>query len=128
MDTLPPHLEGTWDQRYPSPCEQTDACENITFPLRSVNIDCNVTMLRELGYTTYNKHILANIIFCCKRERMFTLFAWAKLSEVNTLAQLHSLVDEWVDSCLVTLYLIFISLSLRTRNSQRDNFNTVTVT
>ena len=39
---MPCPLEGTWDQRYPTPCKQTHACENITFPqLRwwAVNID-----------------------------------------------------------------------------------------
>ena len=33
--------EGTWDQRYPTPPEQTDIGENITFPLRSVIIIIN---------------------------------------------------------------------------------------
>ena len=28
----PPSRHGTWDTHLPSPCDQRDACENITFP------------------------------------------------------------------------------------------------
>ena len=42
-DTSIPQPEGSTPPLYHTPCEQTDACENITFPqlrLRAVTIEC----------------------------------------------------------------------------------------